>query len=72
MPFGLKWTAAGPAVTKPNTCEACGQSFDCELAVGGCWCSKIQLSAAAREQLRATYTGCLCPACLRRHAAISP
>jgi cysteine-rich CWC protein len=72
MPFGVKWTAAGPAVTKSNICEACGQAFDCELSVSGCWCSRIELSADAREQLRAKYTGCLCAACLRKHADPSP
>jgi len=49
------------------TCARCGAGFSCKPA-GGCWCAEeayrlpMPLDAGAE---------CLCPACLRRAAALS-
>lgn len=32
---------------------------------GACWCNAVALTDAVREQLRASYTDCLCPQCLQ-------
>jgi hypothetical protein len=68
MPLSVKWTATGPVVSKSNSCESCGQPFACELSLTGCWCSKVDLSADARQELRTKYRRCLCPACLVQYA----
>lgn len=63
--FVFQWTRSGPTLKRPSRCEACGQAFACELSWSGCWCSQVTLSAAAREEIGAKHTGCLCPACLK-------
>jgi len=61
------------AAIAPNaTCPACGRRFACGASLRGCWCSQIQLSDAARAELRHRYTGCLCRACLERATAKAP
>jgi hypothetical protein len=57
-----------PQFHKPSTCEACGETFSCGAARGGCWCEEIELSEAARAELRAAYQGCLCRVCLENFA----
>ena len=69
MPWSLEWRRLSPRLTRPNTCEKCGAGFACELSVAGCWCGTIELTDAARAEIRATYKHCLCPACLRQYAA---
>ncbi len=49
---------------RERVCESCGQSFACEIGLGGCWCSSIELSEETRQELRTKYTGCLCRGCL--------
>lgn len=46
----------------------CGNTFGCGATLGGCWCAEINLSDAARVELRARYQGCLCPICLEGFA----
>ncbi len=62
-----------PVLRKNQTCEACGESFACEISLStGCWCSEVKVSESARQELRAKYSGCLCRGCLEeteaRHA----
>lgn len=54
---------------EPETCEACGRSFNCGATLRGCWCTEVKLSERVREQLRARYQHCLCRECLERFAA---
>lgn len=59
-----------PVLRKAQVCEACGETFACEISVSiGCWCREINLSDETRQELRAKYTGCLCRACLKKAAA---
>jgi hypothetical protein len=54
-----------PVLRKTQLCEACGQSFACEISLGkGCWCGEVKLSEDTRRELRSTYRNCLCRACL--------
>ena len=63
----IGWSRSGPVVKRPGVCESCGQAFACELSLSGCWCSKVELSEAARARIREKYAGCLCSACLRQY-----
>ena len=56
------------AIPPNETCPGCGQRFACGASLRGCWCAEIKLTDAARAQLRARYSGCLCRACLARAA----
>jgi Cysteine-rich CWC len=59
-----------PVLRKSQACEACGETFACEIALGkGCWCGEIKLSDETRQELRAKYRNCLCRACLEKAAA---
>jgi hypothetical protein len=55
-------------VTPPRTlnCARCGTAFECGLS-GQCWCAaepyRLPMTMAAVED-------CLCPACLRKAAAL--
>ena len=61
-----------PLWRKTKVCEACGESFDCEVSLGkGCWCGEIRLSEKSRQELRAKYRDCLCRACLEKVAAMN-
>jgi Cysteine-rich CWC len=51
---------------EPETCEACGNPFNCGATLRGCWCTEVELSERLREQLRARYQHCLCRECLER------
>jgi len=59
-----------PAFRKTKACEACGESFACEISLGkGCWCGEVKLSEDTRQELRAKYRDCLCRACLEKAKA---
>ncbi len=59
-----------PILRKSQACEACGETFACEISLGkGCWCGEIKLSDETRQELRAKYKNCLCRACLEKAAA---
>jgi hypothetical protein len=59
-----------PVLRKTQPCEACGQSFACEISLGkGCWCAELNLSENTRQELRANYRNCLCHACLEKFEA---
>lgn len=59
-----------PVLRKTQACEACGETFACEISLGnGCWCGEIKLSDEARKEVRANYRNCLCRACLEKTAA---
>ena len=59
-----------PVLRKTLACEACGETFACEISLGkGCWCGEIKLSGETREELRRKYKSCLCRACLEKAAA---
>jgi hypothetical protein len=58
-----------PGWREPETCEACGRSFNCGATLRGCWCTQVKLSERVREQLRGRYQHCLCRECLERFAA---
>lgn len=56
-----------PELGKTQACEACGESFACEISLGkGCWCGEVKLSDETRQELRANYRNCLCRACLEK------
>jgi len=58
-----------PILRKSQACEACGETFACEIPLGkGCWCGEIKLSDETRKELRAKYRNCLCRACLGKAA----
>jgi hypothetical protein len=58
-----------PQFAAPSVCEACGGAFTCGASSpAGCWCQEIELSEAARAELRARYERCLCRACLENYA----
>jgi len=56
-------TATGP---RKLACARCGAQFECALD-GDCWCAaepyRLPMTNAAAED-------CLCPACLRKAAAL--
>jgi len=54
-----------PILRRPRTCESCGSSFECQLALKGCWCTEIKLTDDARAALASQYKDCLCPTCLQ-------
>ena len=59
-----------PVVRKAQACEACGETFACEISLGmGCWCGEIKLSDETRQELRRKYKNCLCRASLEKAAA---
>lgn len=59
-----------PVLRKTKACEACGESFACEVSLGkGCWCGELKLSEDTRQELRAKYRNCLCRACLEKAEA---
>lgn len=47
-----------------KTCPVCGASFGCMAAQQNCWCEDLKLSAEKAADLRAQFSGCLCPRCL--------
>ncbi|HET9217715.1 MAG TPA: cysteine-rich CWC family protein [Terriglobia bacterium] len=50
-------------------CEACGASFSCcPEPVANCWCASVTIPDSVRAALKATFTECLCPACLATYA----
>ena len=61
-----------PVLRKSQACEACGETFACEISLGkGCWCGEIKLSDETRQELRAKYKKCLCRASLEKVAISS-
>ena len=54
---------------KRKVCEACGKEFACFSPCGPCWCEDVKLSSETLAELRAQYSECLCPACLKDAAA---
>lgn len=54
-----------PILKRARTCEACGSDFECQIGLKGCWCSEVELTDEARQEMAATYRDCLCPACLK-------
>jgi Cysteine-rich CWC len=67
MSWNISWGSRGPTVQRRTTCESCGEAFACELSASGCWCGKVELTDAARAEIRAQYKSCLCPTCLSRY-----
>ena len=57
-----------PLLKRARTCEACGEDFQCEIALGGCWCSKIDLTDVQRAAIAEKYEDCLCRRCLEKAA----
>jgi len=55
-----------PVINRPQHCPACGESFQCEIKLQGCWCREVKLSMSTLEALRSKYKGCLCRACLEQ------
>jgi len=53
---------------KTKKCGACGASFECR-GLWFCWCGKVDLDEAARRELSARYTDCLCPVCLEKYSS---
>lgn len=59
-----------------TNCPKCGTEFTCNPAED-CWCVKLSISKENLEFLKNTYSGCLCPECLKefqilQHETISP
>ena len=53
-----------PLLKRARTCESCGESFQCEIGLKGCWCTEIELSDDKRAALAEEYKDCLCRKCL--------
>lgn len=55
--------------TSPETiqCESCGKNFDCGAKTGKCWCFDLDLNKETLENLRESFTKCLCQDCLLNH-----
>jgi hypothetical protein len=51
-------------VSEPKSCSSCGESFGCGAQLDSCWCSAVEVPAAAAERFRSNYADCLCPKCL--------
>lgn len=48
-----------------NKCPRCGNNFNCAASeISACFCSAVNLSVDALQQLKQSYTNCLCPYCL--------
>lgn len=48
-----------------KACSQCGADFECKVNdIASCQCVGIQLTHAARQNLAAKYSGCLCKNCL--------
>lgn len=62
-------SALSRAVSRERVCESCGNGFSCGASLRGCWCSEIDLSDSAREELKALYQDCLCRKCLEKVSA---
>jgi len=54
---------------KQKVCEKCGAKFDCHAPWGPCWCDDIKLKRETLASLRAQYSDCLCPTCLKAAVA---
>ena len=50
-------------------CQSCNQPFDCcASSPGGCWCLAVSIPEPTLQQLRETYSDCICKTCLLRAA----
>ncbi|PKP36284.1 MAG: hypothetical protein CVT98_08395 [Bacteroidetes bacterium HGW-Bacteroidetes-15] len=50
-------------------CPKCNALFDCYCESDReCWCNEVKLTPKALEKLSKTYSGCLCPSCLKAAA----
>jgi hypothetical protein len=58
-----KAASAGES-TEQKICPVCGARFGCVAAQEACWCAEVKLSSHATADLRARFSGCLCPRCL--------
>jgi hypothetical protein len=60
----------GTAAVAPDRCPRCGGGFSCGAAgPAPCPCAGVVLAPALLADLRARFSGCLCPDCLRALAA---
>ena len=49
-----------------KSCPRCHAAFECKTGdIAHCQCSNIQLSEAEAKFIAATYTDCLCAACMK-------
>ena len=58
-----------PEACATAICAACGKEFGCaanacDTTPSECWCFNVHLSAAAIEEVKSRYEGCLCNECL--------
>ncbi|RYD58950.1 MAG: hypothetical protein EOP56_01600 [Sphingobacteriales bacterium] len=51
-------------------CSRCDKEFECRADSHGCWCEQYTLSAEALQQLRSSFSDCLCPDCLTAYQAL--
>ena len=57
--------ASGNPASDSDRCARCGEAFHCGVDdEQPCWCTRVQLNAAALATLRQRYRGCLCARCL--------
>jgi Cysteine-rich CWC len=56
--------AVGSPTGQRKTCPVCGASFGCAAPDPTCWCADVKLSSEVAAELRAQFSGCLCPRCL--------
>src|SRR4030095_6129456 len=50
-------------------CESCGASFGCcPVPVAGCSCVGVNMSDAARDEVKSKCAECICSDCLAKHA----
>jgi hypothetical protein len=54
---------------RQTVCQACGTTFGCCAdRIETCWCSTVQVSDEAREEIKKKFSDCICPACLAKFA----
>lgn len=52
-----------------KTCERCNAEFTCNVSnISNCWCMDVQVNAAAKGMIAASYNDCLCEKCLKEIA----
>jgi Cysteine-rich CWC len=50
-------------------CPRCGEAFLCGAASGTCACFGVALNDSLRKQVAASFSDCLCVACLKQLSA---
>jgi hypothetical protein len=60
----LRELLSRPIVKRQRKCEGCGNEFQCEIGLKGCWCTEIKLTDEQRADMKEKFSDCLCKDCL--------